>query len=327
MKQFAATTLLAAASAFAAGTVLAQSADFPNRPVRMIIPFAPGGASDFVGRILQPKLSEELGQQVVTDNRSGAYGAIGIEMTVNAPPDGHTLILANVGTIAINPGLFPKSKIDPTRDLSAVSLVVDVPGSLVVNPSLPVTTLKEFIDYVKARPGKLNYGSAGAGSPQRLAFEYFQRKAGLDMVHIPYKGGAGGATLAVLANEVSVTMITTASVIPHVKSGKLRPIAVVSSKRVAQLPDVPTMAEMGYPELTLGSWQGLYGPAKMPQAVVKKLFATVTKVMADPWVVERLNSGGALPVTSKSPEEFASFSKTQKDFWVKIIKDTGATAE
>ncbi len=328
MKRYAAISLLAAACTFAGLAPSAHSADdYPSRPVRMIIPFAPGGASDFVGRIIQPKLSEALGEQVVADNRAGAYGVIGVEMTVNAPPDGYTIILANVGTIAVNPGLFPKSKIDPVRDLTGITLVVDVPGALAVNPSVPVTTLKEFIDYVKARPGKLNYGSAGSGSPQRLAFEYFQRKAGLDMVHIPYKGGAGGAMLAALAGEVAVTMITTASVIPHVKTGKLRCLAVVAAKRVPQLPDVPTMTEMGYPELTLGSWQGVYVPKKTPQPIVKKLFAVVTKVIADPWVVDRLNSGGAVAVTSKSPEEFAKFSATQKDFWVKIIKETGASVE
>ena len=317
--------LLATVCLLAAGAVHAQPADnYPTRPVRMIIPFSPGGASDFVGRILQPKLSEALGQQVVADNRAGAAGNIGVELAARSTPDGYTLLLGNVGTMAINPSIFPKFPIRPLRDLTGITLVVDVPGALGVHPSVPAKTVKEFIDYAKARPGQLNYGSAGAGSAQRLAFEFFLDKAGIKIAHIPYKGGAGGSTTALLSGEVAASMVTVVSFLPHLKAGRVKVLAVIAPERVPQLPDTPTMAESGFPELKLGSWQGISVPAGTPRAIVRKLYAAIIKVMADPWVIERLGAGGPNVVTSKSPEEYAAFLRTQTGFWAKIVKQTGA---
>lgn len=328
MKHTTQRTLLAFACLVAAAGAYAQSAErYPTRPVRMVIPFAPGGASDFAGRILQPKLSDVLGQQVVADNRAGAAGNIGVELAARASPDGYTILLGNVGTMAINPSVFPKFPIRPLRDLLGITLVVDIPGALAVHASVPAATVKELIDYAKARPGQLNYGSAGAGSNTRLSFEFFMSKAGVNFVHIPYKGGAGPATLAVLGGEVAATMLSIASFIPHLKGGKIKVLAVIAPKRVPQLPATPTMAESGFPELMLGSWQGVFVPAGTPRAIVSRLYSVVIRTMSDPETVKRLNTGGANVVTSTSPEEFAAFLRTQNEFWANMVKRTGATAE
>jgi tripartite-type tricarboxylate transporter receptor subunit TctC len=293
----------------------------------MIVPFAPGGASDFVARIVQPKLSELLRQQVVIDNRTGASGNIGVELAARAPADGYTILLGNVGTMAVNPAIFPKFPIDPVRDFTGISLLVDVPGAFAVHPSVPAKNVAEFIRYAKSKPGQLNYGSSGAGSAQRLAFEFLMNKSGIKLVHIPYKGGAGAATAAVLAGEVVATMVTVASFIPHHKSGKARVLAVMAPQRVAALPEVQTMIEAGFPELTLGSWQGMYVPNGTPRPIVSHIYGVLMKTLQDPETVKRLQAGGAEIVTSKSPEEFASFMKTQNAFWTKIVKDVGAVAD
>ena len=319
--------LLLALGALAGGAGAAtQPADYPSRPIRMIVPFVPGGSVDFVARIIQPKFSELLGQQVVIDNRAGASGNIAVELTASSPPDGHTILLGNVGASAINPSVFPKFPVHAGRDLQAVTLLVDVPGALGVHAAVPVATLKEFIEYAKARPGQLNYGSSAASSAQSLAMEYFMGKAGIKLVSIPYKGGAGAATLAVLAGEVTATMLTT-SFVPHLKGGKIKVLAVISPRRVAQLPDVPTMIEHGYPELRLGSWIGVFVAKQTPPAIVKRIYDTTFKVANDPLVTDRLNGGGALVVTNNSPEEFAQFMRVQTEFWAKLVKQAGVAAE
>jgi len=314
---------------FLAGVLssVAVAQDYPSRPVRMIIPFGPGGASDFVARIIAPKMGDVLGQQIVIDNRSGAAGNIGVEVAARASADGYTILLGNVGSVAINPSVFPKFAIRPLRDFTAVSMVSDVPGALAIHPSLPAATIKEFIAYAKTRPGQMNYGSTGPSSAQRLAFEFFMSKSGIKLAHIPYKAGAGASTIALLGGEVSATMLTVASFIPHVKSGRLKVLAVVSPNRVPQLPEVPTMIESGFPELRLGSWQGVYVPTGTPRPVVNKLFATVIKVMADSEVIERYRLGGALVVTSKSPEDFAAFMKVQTGFWSVLVNQLGAVED
>ena len=309
---------------FAAG---AQAQEYPSRPIRMVVPFGPGGSSDFTARIIQPKMIERLGQQVVVDNRAGASGNVGVEIAARAPADGYTCFLGNIGTMAINPSIFPNFPVSPLRDFIAVSMVVDVPGALATHPSIPAKSIQEFVAYAKTRPGQLNYGSSGAGSAQRLAYEVFMSRAGINIVHIPYKGGAGAATTAVLAGEVSSTMVTVASFIPHVKTGKLRVLAVVAPSRVPQLPDVPTFAESGFPELTVGSWQGMYLPAGTPKPVVDRMFKAMTAVLADPWVIERFTLGGAIVLPSKSPQEFAQFMKQQNALWAKTVKAIGVVGE
>ncbi|HEX2827380.1 MAG TPA: tripartite tricarboxylate transporter substrate binding protein [Burkholderiales bacterium] len=303
-----------------AATAAAQ--EYPSRPVRMIVPFAPGGASDFIGRILQPKLAEEFGQQVVVDNRAGASGNIGVETAAHATPDGYTFLLGNVSAMGINPSMFPKFPIRPSHFIP-ITLVVDVPGALGIHGGLPPNNLKEFIAYAKANAGKLSYGSAGFGSAQRMALEFFMSKAGIKMLHVAYKGGAGAATIATMSGEVAATMVTTASLVPHAKTGKIKVLAVVAKQRVAALPDVPTMIESGYPELNLGSWQGIYVPKGTPQAIVDRLFRTVTKVVHDPWTAERYAKVSAVQLTSASPKEFEGFMREQNAFWGKIVKDLG----
>ena len=309
-----------------AGAVAAQQPDnYPSRPVRMIVPNAPGGSSDFVARILQPKMSELLGVQVVIDNRGGASGNIGVEVAGRSAPDGYTLLLGNVGAMAINPHLFPKFPLHPLRDFVCVSTVVDVAGALAIHPSLPVNNLKEFIEYAKARPGKLSYGSSNPGAAQSLVMEYLKNKNNMDILRVDYKGGAGPATIGLLAGEVQAAMATGASYVGHVKAGKLKMLAVVSPKRISAAPDVPTMVELGYPELNIGSWQALYAPAKTPRAAIDKLHDTLIKTLRDPTVVERLAGGGADVITSKSSADCATFMKTQLQFWGPVIKRAGVT--
>lgn len=306
----------------------AQSADvYPSRAVRMVVPFAPGGASDFVGRLIQPRLQQELGQQILIDNRAGASGNIGVEVAARAPADGYTFLLGNVGTMAINPSIYPKFPVRPVRDFAAVTQVVDVPVALAAHPSIPAKNMREFITFAKAQKGKLNYGSAGAGSNGRLEMEQFMRLAGIDLVHIPYKGGAGAAATALLTGEVGVAFVSLASVMPHVRNGKMRILGVSASKRVKALPDVPVMPELGYKDMKSGSWQGVYVPTGTPRAVIDRLFAATVKAMADPDVIKRINDSGAEVIVSASPEEFAIFMKEQNERFVQVVKQIGGITE
>jgi tripartite-type tricarboxylate transporter receptor subunit TctC len=306
---------------------IAFSQGYPNKPIRMIVPFAPGGASDFVGRILQPRLSELLGQQIVVDNRAGASGNIGMDAAAKAAPDGYTIYLGNVGTVALNPAVFPKLSVVPTKDFIAITQVVDVPGVMVVNPELQAKTVKEVVAIAKAYPGKLNYASPGAGSQNRLEMEVFRKVAGnLDMVHVPYKGGAGPAVAGLVGGETHLMFVTASSAINHVKSGRLRLIAVTSAKRLEAFPDTPTMTESGYPELTSGSWQGIFVPTGTSREIVDKLYGVISETMKTAEVRQRLANGGVEVVTS-APGEFAKFVATETERWGKAVKEAGATAE
>ncbi|KPK19472.1 MAG: tripartite tricarboxylate transporter substrate binding protein [Betaproteobacteria bacterium] len=317
---------VASALLLATGALFAAQGDYPSRPLRMIVPFQPGGASDFVGRIIQPKLSEELGQNIVVENRVGASGYVGVETAAKATPDGYTFLLGNIGTMAINASVFPKFKVKPLQAFIGVSQVVDVPGMVVVHPSLPVKTIKEFIDYAKARPGKLNFSASGAGSNSRLAMEYFMRQAGINVVMVAYKGGAGGASLGVVQGEVQMTILTSSSLLPFIRSGRLRAIGVIAPNRLSAAPDVPTMKESGFPDLVVGSWQGIYVPKGTPQAVVKRLFPAVVNTMKDPEVVRRLGTASAAAITSASPADFRKFWLSEHNRWAKVVKDIGAVA-
>jgi tripartite-type tricarboxylate transporter receptor subunit TctC len=307
--------------------MLAWGQQYPNKPIRMIVPFAPGGASDFVGRILQPRLSELLGQQVVVDNRAGASGNIGMDAAAKAAPDGYSIYLGNVGTVALNPAVFVKTlKVVPTKDFIAITQVVDVPGVLVVHPDVQVKTMKDVVALAKAYPGKLNYASPGAGSQNRLETEVFRKLENLDMVHVPYKGGAGPAIAGLVGGETHLMFVTASSAMNHVKNGRLRLIAVTSSKRLAAFPDTPTMAESGYPQLTSGSWQGIFVPTGTPKEAVDKLYSAVIETMKDADVQKRLANGGVEVVTS-APGEFARFVAKETERWGQAVRDAGATAE
>ncbi len=305
----------------------AQPVDFSKRTVRIIVPFAPGGASDFVGRIIQPRLAEELGTQVVVDNRAGAAGNIGVEVAGRATPDGFTLLLGNVGTMAINPSLFPDFPLKPLKDFIPVIQVVDVPGALVANPSLPPNSVGELISYAKANPNKLNFASPGSGSGNRIEMEIFMRSAGIQMTHIPYKGGAGPAVTSLIQNETQLGFVTLSSAINFVKGGKLKMLAIVAPGRNAGVPDVPTMAEAGFKSMRTGSWQGVFVPAGTPRPVVNRLFQAMQKVMEHPDVRRRLQEGGAEVVVSKSPEEFTAFVKLENDRFGKAIREAKITAD
>ena len=308
--------------------LLALGQGYPNKPVKMIIPFAPGGASDFVGRIIQPNLSELLGQQVVIENRPGASGNIGVEAAARAAPDGYTIVLGNVGSIAINPGVFPKLAADPLKDLVAVTQVVDVPGVLVAHPAFPPNSVKEFVAYAKANPGKVNYASPGSGSQNRLEMEKLRNAAGgLDMVHVPYKGGAGPAVSALVAGETHLMFVTASSAMPMIKSGRLKVLAVAAPKRLQPLPDAPTMSEAGFPAFETGSWQGILVPAGTSKEVVERLYAVSVKTMQAREVRERLAHGGVEVVTSASPAAFAEFVADETARWGKAAKEAGATVD
>jgi tripartite-type tricarboxylate transporter receptor subunit TctC len=307
---------------------LVFSQNYPVKPLKIIIPFAPGGASDFVGRILQPKLAELLGQQVVIENRPGASGNIGLEAGARSAPDGYTLYLGNVGTVAINISVFPKLPVDPRRDFIAVSQVVDVPGVLVGHPSFAPNTVKEVIEYAKANPGKVNYASPGSGSQNRLEMENLRKAGGgLDMVHIPYKGGAGPAVSALVAGETHLMFVTASSAMPMVKAGRLKVYAITAAKRSGELPNVPTMEEAGFPGFDSGSWQGVFVPTGTPREIVDRLYAILQQAMKAPEVIERLSKGGVEVVTSASPGAFGEFVAQEIQRWAKAVKESGATVD
>jgi len=295
----------------------------------MIVPFAPGGASDFVARIIGPKLSELLnGQQIVIENRAGAAGNVGMEAAARAPADGYTLYLGNVGTMAINPSVFAKTlKVDPAKDFAAVSLVADTPDVLIVHPAVPARTVKEFVEYAKANPGKLAFATPGAGSLNRLEMELLGMiSGGLKMTHVPYKGGAGQAVADVLGGQVPVMFSTLSSAIGNIRGGKLRALAVTTKNRVAQLPEVPTLAEQGY-DLVASSWQGIAVPAGTPREIVARLHSVITRVLASPDVVERFAGGGVSVSASATPEEFGQYILAESQRWARVVRESGATAD
>ncbi len=306
---------------------IAAQAQYPQKPIRMIIPFAPGGASDFVGRIIQPHLGERLGQQIVIENRAGAAGNIGMEAAARAAPDGYTIYLGNIGTVAINPAVFTKLSVTPLKDFVPVTLIVDVPSTLVVNPTYAVDTPKAFAADARKRPGQINFASPGSGSQNRLEMELFRNMEGLNMVHVPYKGGAGPAVTGLVAGETSVMFTTLPSAIGMLHGNRLKALAVTSAKRLDQLPSVPTMIESGYPDFVTSSWQGIFVPAGTPKEVVDRLYAAVIQTMANPDVVERLAKGGVAVATSASPAAFAEFVAAETRRWGKVAKESGATVD
>jgi tripartite-type tricarboxylate transporter receptor subunit TctC len=314
--------------ALALAPALCAAQDWPSRPVRMIIPFAPGGASDFVGRIIQPRMGDLLRQQIVIENRGGAAGNIGLEAAAKSDPDGYTIFLGNIGTIAINAAVFRSLSIKPQSDLIAVTEVVDVPGVLIASNDFPPRTVQELVAYAKANPGKLNYGSPGSGSQNRLEMELFRQAAGgMDMVHVPYKGGAGPAVTGLIAGETQVMFTTAPSALGYIKGGRLKVLAVTSAKRIAALPEAPTMVESGFPRSVTGSWQGVFVPKGTPQPVVDRLFAVTQQVMKTPDVAERLANGGVDVVLSESPKAFARFVASESERWGKVAREVGATVD
>jgi tripartite-type tricarboxylate transporter receptor subunit TctC len=302
-------------------------AKYPSQAIRMIVPFAPGGASDFAARLLQPGMSEFLGKQIVIENRAGAAGNVGMDVAARATPDGYTVFLGNVGTVCINPYMFSDLTVKPDKDFTGVSVVAETPGILVANPQFPPNTAKEFVEYVKARPGKVNFASPGSGSLNRLEMELFRKNAGLDMTHIPYKGGAGPAVADIIGGHVSVMFVTISSAINHVKEGRLKALGVTTKDRVASLPNVPTMLEQGFPDNVSSSWQGILVPAGTPRPIVEKLHAATLRAMSSPVLLKRYEEAGVVAATSKTPEEFKKYIDAESAKWSRVIKDTGAKPE
>lgn len=309
-------------AALLAAPATAAAADYPTRPVRLLIPFVPGGSTDFIARVLQPALSDNLGQPVVLDNRPGAAGNIAVEAAARATPDGHTVLFGNVGAIAINPAMFRTLPVDPQRDLACINILADVASMMVVHPSLPVRSLREFIDYAKANPGRVNYGSSSAGSPATLGMQYLADKAGLDMQLVAYKG-AGAVSTALVSGEVVAAFVAVPPTIGFVKSGQLRAVAVRSRKRLELLPETPTAAEIGFPELTNDSWQGFFVAARTPPEIVNRLNAAARKALADPKVLERLKIGAASVIDSETPQKCTAFVREQTAFWQGLVKKFG----
>jgi tripartite-type tricarboxylate transporter receptor subunit TctC len=310
----------AAASAQDAG-------NYPNRPVMMIVPFAPGGASDFVARVIQPGVSDILGQQIVVDNRPGAAGMIGTESAARAAPDGYTTFLGNIGTLSINPGVYTSMRVKPDKDLAPVTICADTPSILITRPDFPVNTVSELIAYVKANQGKVTFATPGSSTLNRLEMEILKKDAGLDMVHVPYKGGAGPAVTDVLGGHVDLMFTTLSSAMGFVKENKVKALAVTTRERMTDLPDIPTMYELGWKNLVTSSWQGVLVPTGTPRPIVDKLYAAIAKVLSDPEIRARMRRGGAIAVSSKSPEDFKTYMDSETAKWTKVIEESGVRAE
>lgn len=307
--------LAASISLFAAPSVHAQK--FPDRPLRLIVPYAPGGSVDIVGRLLAGKLSEVLGQQVVVENRGGGGATIGTGLVAKAAPDGYTMLLADIA-FGANPALNKQLPYDSLKDFQPVALVALLPSILVVDPALPVASARDFVALAKASPGKLNYSSAGIGSMNYLAGEMFRENTGIDVVHVPYQSGAQ-AIAAILGGQTQFVITTIPPVLQHVRAGKVKALAVSGRKRNPSVPDVPTFAEAGFPEFDVSLWQGVLVPAGTPAEIVARLNADLNRVLAMPDVREKLAELGADPVGG-TPAEFAAFINGEIARWGKLIK-------
>ena len=315
-------TIAAGALAFI-GAVHAQS--YPSKSIRYVVPYAPGGSTDIVARVLALKLSEAMGQQVVVDNRPGAGGAIGADIVAKSPPDGYTMVTAVTSIMAINQFLYRKLPYDPEKDFAPVTQVGSLPLILVIHPSLPAKNVREFIAIAKAKPGQLNYGSSGVGTATHMTTELFKAMAGVDLVHIPYKG-SGQVMGDVIGGQLALIFDQIVSSLPHVQGGKLRMLAITSAKRFPSLPDLPTIAESGVPGYESISWAGVAVPAGTPKEIVARLHAEIVKVLAMPDIRERFLRDGIETIGS-TPEQFSEHIRRERIKWAKVVKDSGAKAD
>ena len=320
----AAWLMLIAACAGMVGTV-ALAQNYPTKPVRMIVPFPPGGATDLLARVVAQKLSESLGHQVVVDNRPGAGGTIGSRLMLDAQPDGYTILTSTVSTHAIGPHLYAKPPYDPMKDFAAITELSSTPTVLMVSGTLPAASLKDFIALAKARAGQLNYGSSGVGTQFHLSGELLKLQTGINMTHIPYKGTAL-VYPDLFSGQVSMLFDTLSVAIPFIKAGRVKALGVTGTQRTPALPDVPTIAEAGVPGFYAGLWLGMWGPAKLPRDITERLSADAAKLLKLPDVKERLASQGMEPI-GNTPAQFAEFVRKENETWSKVVKAAGVKAE
>jgi len=315
-------TMLAALLAVSAGSVLAQS--YPSKTIRYIVPWPPGGGADVLSRIVSPKLSEALGQQIVIDNRGGAAGNIGAELAAKSPPDGYTIAFAYAGTHAINPSIYSKMPFKES-DFAPIIWLSEVPQVLVVHPSLPVKSVKDLIALAKAKPDQLTYGSSGSGAMNHLTAALFSMMTKTGLVHVPYKGG-GPAAIALLSGEISMIFGEPATVVQQIKAGKVRAVAVTSAKHALALPDLPTVAESGVPGYEVTSWNGILAPAGTPPDIVKRLNAEFNRIIAAADMKQRMIDNGFEPVGG-SPEKFGEKIRTEIAKWAPVVKAAGVKVD
>ena len=314
---------LAAAALLATGVGAAVAQDgYPNKPLTMVVPFSAGGTTDILARIVGQALGQELGQTIIIENKPGAGGNIGAQQAARAKADGYTLFMGTVGTHAINQALYKKLPYDPIKDFTPLSRVANVPNLLVAHPSRPYKTVKEMIEYGKKHPNEITYGSPGSGASPHVSGALFQSMTGVELTHVPYKGSAP-AISDLLGNQIAVMFDNMPSAIQHVRSGKLRPIAVTTAKRSPELPDVPTIAEAGVPGYEATSWFGLWSVAGTPQPVLDKLHASLSKVLKDPAVAKKIADQGG-EVVIETPAQFDAFIKSEAAKWGKVVKESGA---
>lgn len=319
MQLFTQAAIAACSTALALTAIAAQPENYPTRPIRIVVPFTPGGSNDLIGRIIGQKLSDAWGQPVIIDNRPGGGSTIGVQVVVNATPDGHTLLTTS-GGIATSVSLY-KLSYDPRKDLSPVALLAQMPYLIAAHPSLPAKTAQELIALAKAQPGKLAFSSSGAGTSSHLAGEMFKSAAKINMLHVPYKGG-GPAVLAAVGGEVQLTFNVITGPLPMVRSNKLRAIAVTGAKRAEAAPDIPTVAESGLPGFEMIAWYNTFAPARTPNGIVNKLNAEINRILQLPDVRDKLRSQGVAAMTG-TPADLGKYLDFEVDRWAKVIKEAG----
>ena len=305
------------------GAGVAQN--YPVKPIRYIVPFATGGTTDILSRLIGSKLTEAWGQQVLIDNRPGAGGNVGSEIAAKAPPDGYTILGGTVSSHSINTSLYSKMPYHPLRDFAPVTLLVTLPNVLIVHPSVPARSVKELVAFVKARPGQLRFASAGSGTSQHLSGELFMMLTGTKMIHVPYKG-SGPASLDLLGGQIEMMFENSTSAVPYIKAGRMRALGVTTAKRTHVLPDTPTLMEAGLAGFDISSWQGVFTPAGTPPDIVRKLHGEIVRIMGLPDIQRRLSDLG-LTTIANSPEQFTAFIKAEIEKWQKIIKVSGARVD
>jgi tripartite-type tricarboxylate transporter receptor subunit TctC len=308
--------------ATAQSTSTGSGQTYPVKPIRCVVPYPPGGPTDIIGRAIAQKLTESLGQTVIIDNRGGAAGTIGSEHVARAPADGYTLLWGTPGTHGIAPSIYPKLPYDPIKDFAHITLIALGTNLLVVHPSVPARSVQEFVALAKSRPGKLNFGSAGGGATSHMAGEMLKVMAGIDMVHIPFKGAAP-AIVALMGGEVDLAILDAPALLPQIRAGKLRVLAVASERRSRVLPQVPTMAESGLPGYHASSWHGLFAPAGTPRDIIARLHTEVVQIVRLPDITDRLSAQGVEPVAN-TPEQFIEFVKSEIARWARVVKASRA---